>query len=542
MLRPEELVVELRLGVVHSVEDRGVLHLHHPIDRPVNHLLALYDEGVLVDAQAHPAQPARPVLDAGAEARVVELPDHGLEVVVLLDQVGDFLLFLCTFLLPQDLQELVDVLHDAVVGGLRGLVGDVEVGRGEDLVVVLGGLLGEAVQVPVQGVDVVAVGDAVEGAVVEVGHLRVVLVDQVVEDVEDPELQLVLLEEGQDLLDAQALSDVLLRPAQDLQDGRSGDEVFCLLRAKQGLLVVVVEGVDPALAHVVAPLLQGFSEGALAQVRGVAAVAELDRHLLARRPLSGRRRVASRTSPHLPLVRPVQQVDAVQVARGRQLPILEVLVRHADAVELPELLGASVGHLPLLVLEDGRGVAHHVQGALPELQEPLVLLLLQGPPEGLPLEPAQVRLGVLGGQAPLVLGVHLPGLGVEDHVQLVAPLPLHPLRLLLHAVDVSQRPGVVHGVGGGVLVLAQEILVLLVRLGPPTRPQDAGGVEGQDQVLHRQEGHVAPLPVDIYDLPDLCPLVLGGKSQKPPLELLCFAVYGGHVSYCILRIKYATKL
>jgi hypothetical protein len=29
--------------------------------------------------------------------------------------------------------------------------------------------------------------------------------------------------------------------------------------------------------------------------------------------------------------------------------------------------------------------------------------------------------------------------------------------------------------------------------------------------------------------------VLGGKCQKPPLELLCFAVYRGHASYCILR-------
>ena len=107
-----------------------------------------------------------------------------------------------------------------------------KLGEARTFTVVLGAFLGEAVHVPDQGVDVVPVRDTVEGAVVEVGHLRVVLVDQVVEDVEDPELQRVLLEEGQDLRDAQSLSDVLLRPAQDLQDGRSGDQVFCFFSGR----------------------------------------------------------------------------------------------------------------------------------------------------------------------------------------------------------------------------------------------------------------------------------------------------------------------
>jgi len=63
---------------------------------------------------------------------------------------------------------------------------------------------------------VVPVGDAVEGAVVEVGHLGVVLVYEVVEYVVHAQLQLELLEEGQDLLYGQPVLDVLLRPAQDL--------------------------------------------------------------------------------------------------------------------------------------------------------------------------------------------------------------------------------------------------------------------------------------------------------------------------------------
>ena len=54
-----------------------------------------------------------------------------------------------------------------------------------DLVVVVLRLLSQAVQVLVQGVDVVPVCDAVQGAVVEVRHLGVVFVDVVAEDVVD---------------------------------------------------------------------------------------------------------------------------------------------------------------------------------------------------------------------------------------------------------------------------------------------------------------------------------------------------------------------
>ena len=73
------------------------------------------------------------------------------------------------------------MLYDDVVGPLVRLVWDVEVRSYGYIVVVVLLLLSQAFQVLVQGVDVVPVRDAVEGAVVEVGHLRVVLVYEVVE-------------------------------------------------------------------------------------------------------------------------------------------------------------------------------------------------------------------------------------------------------------------------------------------------------------------------------------------------------------------------
>ena len=99
------------------------------------------------------------------------------------------------------------------------------------------------------------VGDAVEGAVVEVGHLGVVSVDEVVEHVVDAQLQLVLLEEGQDLLNVRSVLDVRLRPSQDLEDRLSRYRILLLIRPQQGLLAVVVERVDPALAHVMVVFL-----------------------------------------------------------------------------------------------------------------------------------------------------------------------------------------------------------------------------------------------------------------------------------------------
>ena len=55
-LRLDEWVVKVRLGVVHMVEDGGALRLHNAIDCPVDHLLALEDELVLLHSEAYPAQ------------------------------------------------------------------------------------------------------------------------------------------------------------------------------------------------------------------------------------------------------------------------------------------------------------------------------------------------------------------------------------------------------------------------------------------------------------------------------------------------------
>ena len=74
--------------------------------------------------------------------------------------------------------------------------------------------MSQSVQVGVEGVDVVAVRDAKEGRVVEVGHVGVVFEDEAVEHVIDPQLQLVLLEERQDLVNGQSVFDVLLRSPQ----------------------------------------------------------------------------------------------------------------------------------------------------------------------------------------------------------------------------------------------------------------------------------------------------------------------------------------
>ena len=51
----------------------------------------------------------------------------------------------------------------------------------------------------------VPVGGAVEGAVVEVRHLGVVFVDEVLEHVVDAQLELIFNEEGQDLFDGQSV-------------------------------------------------------------------------------------------------------------------------------------------------------------------------------------------------------------------------------------------------------------------------------------------------------------------------------------------------
>ena len=66
-----------------------------------------------------------------------------------------------------------------------------------------------------------------------------------------------------DLLDGQPVLDVLLRLAQDFEDRLSHYHVILLILPQQGLHVVVVERVDPALAHVMVPPPQGLTEGPL---------------------------------------------------------------------------------------------------------------------------------------------------------------------------------------------------------------------------------------------------------------------------------------
>ena len=82
-------VLRLEERVVHIIEDGGFLHLQHAVYGPVDHTLA-FDDGVLAHHEAHPAQLPRAVFDVGVEARVVELPDYGLEVVRLVVSVYQF--------------------------------------------------------------------------------------------------------------------------------------------------------------------------------------------------------------------------------------------------------------------------------------------------------------------------------------------------------------------------------------------------------------------------------------------------------------------
>ena len=106
--------------------------------------------------------------------------------------------------------------------------------------------------------------------------------------------QLVLLKERQDLIDAQAVFDVLLRLAQDIDDRLPLDQVPRLLRPQQGVLVVVLERVHPALADVVVALLQGLLAGPLFEVQLVRAVLALNGHLVAGRPLASLSRIGGR--------------------------------------------------------------------------------------------------------------------------------------------------------------------------------------------------------------------------------------------------------
>ena len=100
--------------------------------------------------------------------------------------------------------------------------------------------------------NTVAVGDAIKRWVVEVGRFRVVLVNQVVEDIIDSKLQLVLLEKRQDLLYSETLFDVLLGSPQHLQYCFSRNQVLGLIGSKQFAEVVEDGVVDDVHAGKVA--------------------------------------------------------------------------------------------------------------------------------------------------------------------------------------------------------------------------------------------------------------------------------------------------
>ena len=186
-------------------------------------------------------------------------------------------------LLSQDRHQLVDLLYDYVVGLLarpspecgscsRPRSGTCRPRTSEP------GCLSLVLRV-----DVAPVRDAVKGAVVEVRHLADVSVEKVVELVLDSEHPLVLLEEGQDCFDGQPVHYVLLRVAQDLEYSLPQDQVPIFLRPQQGALVVVVDGIDPALVVVMVDLIrQGVPEGPLVACKLVRAALELNGNDVAR--------------------------------------------------------------------------------------------------------------------------------------------------------------------------------------------------------------------------------------------------------------------
>ena len=84
------------------------------------------------------------------------------------------------------------------------------------------------------------------------------------------------------------------------------------------------------------------------------AVPKLDRRLLTRRTLPGSLGIPTCLGFLLDLAQigPIYNVDAVQIARDVFPPLLEAFVRHADGVAGSELLGPSLGELPLLLINN----------------------------------------------------------------------------------------------------------------------------------------------------------------------------------------------
>ena len=356
-------------------------------------MLPLEYEGRLVEGHDEMGYLAGLELGLRGVACLPELPKELLQVVVLVHQV-DELVVLVLLRRPEDQQDVVHALYHAVPRRLLLLVHPV-VGGGVDpvLLLVVVQLLGQLVQVVVEHVDVVAVGHAVHGLLVEVGHLRVVLEDELVELVEDPQLELVLLEEGQDVLHGQPLLDGLLRPVQEVQDDLPGDDVPLLVRAQEGVPVGVVDGVQEALVLDVPLLHDRLPEGTLGQVQLVGAVHVLYHelvprsvgHLQRRFPLAlGDRAVADDVD-----ALGVAWHDPVSVRKGRvgeaegdQLTPVPSASLHELVVDgRQEVVGGAVAGNPELSLPEG---SHPLEALLQVLLVPLLLVLGQLP-MGLPV-------------------------------------------------------------------------------------------------------------------------------------------------------------
>ena len=115
-----------------------------------------------------------------------------------------------------------------------------------------------------------------------------------------------------------------------------------------------------------------------------------------------------------------QNVDAVQIYGGLQLSLLEVSVRHADAIQQFELVGASRCQPALLLVDDPVAKGMDGQISRPVLQQPLVLcslvlarVLLDDP------------LGRLVLLERIPIGLLLPRLREKHDPQLVVPLDPH---------------------------------------------------------------------------------------------------------------------
>ena len=138
-------------------------------------------------------------------------------------------------------------------------------------------------------------------------------------------------------------------------------------------MVVVVQGVEPALAVCVVALFDGFLKGVFTEIQEVSAVLVVDRHLIPARPLCrlgwvyG---VPTVVRSHL-----VKYVDSLVVPRRRDLPPLEARIRQADPEELPPARITPPDQRPLQLAPVVVAPPLDGQLTLPELMQTLPVLV-----------------------------------------------------------------------------------------------------------------------------------------------------------------------